>query len=119
MAKKKNRRTQPQKKRQSKFASKPSPPQSPSFEKIQKLLRQMTPHIQAVGFSNFVLVGYRRIPANEQEKYGGATEAPFYFYNFPHLEEAGAILDWASEDAKRKIVEKAMQTPPPKKEDTE
>lgn len=111
MAKKRRKKpTQPT--RQSKFASRPSAVQAPSFEKLQKLLRQMTPHIQAAGFNNFVLLGYRRIPENEKSKFGGADEVPFYFYNFPHLEEAGAIVDWAAEDVKRKIVEMASRPPP-------
>lgn len=118
MAKKRKKKpSQPT--RQSKFASRPSAIQAPSFEKLQKLLTQMTPHIQAAGFNNFVLLGYRRVPENEKEKFGGAAEVPFYFYNFPHLEEAGAIVDWAAEDVKRKIVAKAAQGPPPTpKEDT-
>jgi hypothetical protein len=95
--------------------------QSPSFDKIQKLLRQMTPHIQAAGFNNFVLLGYRRIPEHEREKYKGAAESPFYFYNFQRLEEAGAIVDWAADDIKKRVTQAAMRTPPPKedKEDKE
>lgn len=114
MPKKKiNRKAPRPQKRQSKFASRPATMQSPSFEKLQKVLGQMTPHIQAAGFNGFVLVGYRRIPEGERKNYKGADEVPFYFYNFPHLEEAGALIDWASEDVRLKIVNKASQGPPP------
>ena len=119
MPKKRKRKPPKKPKRQSKFVSRPAAPQSPSFDKLRKTLRQMTPHIQAAGFNNFVLVGYRRVPENERHKFGGAEEIPFYFYNFPGLEPAGALMDWAAEDVKNRIVEQALKGPPPEKKKEE
>lgn len=84
-------------------------PQSPDYDQLAKALRELVPNLCNGAFNNFVLVGYRRVPESEAVKYGGQTEVPFYFYHFQDLFPAGALVDWAAEDVKERLVVALLQ----------
>jgi len=109
--------------RSSKFTRLPGKQLAPTYEELTRELKKLVPHLEQNGFNNFVLIGYRRVPESERVKYGGAEEAPFYFYYFPQLFPAGAVVEWALTDiqdrlikAKKENKQQAVGSAEPKKE---
>jgi hypothetical protein len=90
-------------------ASLPPQPKAPTYEELRTWLSEITPQITHNAFENFVVVGYRRIPETERDRYDGQEVVPFYFHNFPRLFDVGALLQWADEDVKKKMVEATTQ----------
>jgi len=87
----------------------PPQPKTPTYEELRTWLSEITPQITHKAFENFVVVGYRRVPEEERDKYDGQEVVPFYFHNFPRLFDVGALLNWANEDVKKQMVEAAAQ----------
>tara|TARA_R110000824_G_scaffold142615_1_gene309855 strand:+ start:120 stop:542 length:423 start_codon:yes stop_codon:yes gene_type:complete len=87
----------------------PPQPKTPTYEELRTWLSELTPQLAHNAFENFVVVGYRRVPEEERDKYDGQEVVPFYFYDFPRMFDVGALLNWASEDVKKKMVEATAQ----------
>ena len=82
----------------------PGKPQEPTYEELSKKLRELVPLLANTAFNNFILIGYRRLPESERDKFDGAEEAPFYFYYFPQLFPAGALIEWTKEDVLKRLL---------------
>jgi hypothetical protein len=87
----------------------PPKPKTPTYDELRTWLSELTPQLAHNAFENFVVVGYRRVPEEERAKYDGQEVVPFYFYDFPRMFDVGALLNWASEDVKKKMVEATAQ----------
>ena len=87
----------------------PPQPRAPTYEELRTWLSEITPQITLNAFENFVIVGYRRIPETERDRYSDQEVVPLYFHNFPRLFDVGALLQWADEDVKKQMVEATVK----------
>ena len=99
----------PMRPHKSKFLKLPVKDLAPEYDELTKDLRALVPNIKKNAFNNFLLIGYRRLPESERQRYGGAEEAPFYFYAFDQLFPAGAVTEWVLEDIKQRILQAQAQ----------
>lgn len=92
------------------------PPQTPADRQAADLtadLREIAPRMIAAGFQSFVVLGYRRLPADERQAQG-APELPFMFQCTPDMKTAGALVNDANDALQTAIRNQTPATETPK-----